>query len=187
VYRFLDKEDTVLYVGFTSNTLKHRMYQHFSSGHLDDFVYNSTYKIQYFEDNNNANCRIYEIAAMNESGALFNKDANYMQQSTIISDILSKQQWHDFNFDLNRYKKQEEDIKPKDKKIMDIINDNNYYINNLYNLGKELDKYDYGKMKECLYYIADNLQPLFNISQAMNPYLNILYDSNDTMKNILNN
>lgn len=184
VYRLLDKDKVVLYVGFTTQKLKNRIYQHFNSGHLKDFVYNSTYKIQYFEDNNNANGRIYELAAINTYGALYNKDGNYME-STIISDILGQKEWLDFDFDISKYKYTKENIKPKDDKLFEMLENSDYYINNILNLSREINKFDFEKMQESLYYIADNLSTIINIPQALLPYLHILNDEHNKMKQII--
>lgn len=187
VYRFLDNEDTVLYIGFTTQKLKNRMYQHFNHGHLDDFVYNSTYKIQYFEDNNNANGRIYELAAINTYGSLFNKDGNYMQQSTIINDILKQKEWIDLDFNINKYINNEKDnnIKPKDEKLIEMLENNDYYINNLLGIANEIKNFDFNKMQESLYYIADHLPSIINIPQALTTYLYILSDEHNKMKNVI--
>jgi excinuclease UvrABC nuclease subunit len=170
VYRFLDKEGVVLYVGFTTQELKHRLYQHFNHGHLKDFVYNSTYKIQYFEDDNKTNGRIYELAAINEFGSLFNKDGNYMQKSTIIGDILNQKQWVDLEFDIEKYIEKVPETKPKEEKLMQMLDESDYYINNTTTLCNDLNKFDYKKMQDCLYYIADNLQSILNMELKLVEY-----------------
>jgi hypothetical protein len=186
VYRFLDKDNTVLYVGFTTQELKQRMYQHFNHGHLKSFVYDSTYKIQYFEDDNKTNGRIYELVAINDCETLFNKDGNYQQESTIIGDILNQKQWIDLDFDTSKYIKVIPETKAKEEKLMQIIDDNEYYINNMEVLCNDLNKFDYEKMKECLHYIEDNLQAILRIPQCLNTYLNIMTNNYDNMKKILN-
>lgn len=76
VYKFIDKENNVLYIGKTNN-LKNRMEEHFgSTGHLDNQCYNSTDKILYIELNNEDEMSIYERYLINKISPIYNKKHN---------------------------------------------------------------------------------------------------------------
>ena len=48
-YRFKDRYDNTIYVGYTGQTMAQRMNQHFNKGHLPKECYKSVAKIEYIK------------------------------------------------------------------------------------------------------------------------------------------
>lgn len=72
IYRFLNENNEIVYVGKTTN-IKNRMYQHFiSGGHLRQEQYNQVVKIEYIECKNEADMSIKEIYFINKYKPKFN-------------------------------------------------------------------------------------------------------------------
>lgn len=78
VYRFLDNENNILYVGKTKNSLNNRIRQHFSeNGHLDKKCYEKVSFIEYIELKNKIEMDIKELYYINKWKPIFNsKDKN---------------------------------------------------------------------------------------------------------------
>jgi len=73
VYRFLDKDDNILYVGKTKTSLGNRMGQHFgSNGHLPNECYKQVKAIEYIQTANMAEMDIKEIYYINKWKPPFN-------------------------------------------------------------------------------------------------------------------
>lgn len=65
VYRFLDGDDNVIYIGRTNNLVK-RMKEHFSeNGHLPSECYESVVKVEFIILNNEIDMNIYELYYIN--------------------------------------------------------------------------------------------------------------------------
>lgn len=90
VYRFLNKEDQVIYVGKTNN-LNKRYMQHFSKrGHLSKECYNSVAKIEYITETSELNALLLETYYINKFRPKYNK-LNKTYRATSIQDVNLKQ------------------------------------------------------------------------------------------------
>lgn len=77
VYRFLDKDNNIIYVGKTQN-ISNRMTQHFSgNGHLLMECYRQVKKIQYIQCENEADMSIKEIYFINKFKPKYNNIGLY--------------------------------------------------------------------------------------------------------------
>lgn len=100
IYRFLNKDNEVLYVGKTSNNLKTRMFGHFNSmKRLTEEQLNEINKIQYIKILNSFEWHVLEIFYINYFKAKYNKefqcednDFNILH----IEKILEKYKWKNF-------------------------------------------------------------------------------------------
>ena len=95
VYRFLDINDNVIYIGRTKN-ISNRINGHISSGHLPNECYTSIEKIEYIELETFADMCIYEIYYINEYFPLYNtseKDLEGIKSTINISEI----EWQIYN------------------------------------------------------------------------------------------
>lgn len=98
VYRFLDANENVIYVGKTAD-IRERMYQHFSEvGHLPKECYDKVHKIEYLETKDSVDGTIIEKYLINEFRPMFNSD--YVNSDIIYSLNSNEFAWkiYDRNF-----------------------------------------------------------------------------------------
>jgi excinuclease UvrABC nuclease subunit len=85
-YRFLDKEDNVIYVGYTGQTMPQRMNQHFTKGHLPKECYYSTAKIECIKWKTKCDAQVMEVYYINKYKPKFNKLNKKNDNLTIVLD-----------------------------------------------------------------------------------------------------
>lgn len=73
VYRFINPNNSVIYVGYTGQTLDKRMSQHFKKGHLPQKCYNSIARIEYIRYSTKADAMIAETYMINKYKPIYNK------------------------------------------------------------------------------------------------------------------
>lgn len=102
VYRFLDSQGSIIYVGKT-NDMKRRMRQHFLRGHLPKECYKKTNEVQYMKFKSEVESSIYEIYYINKFKPIFNKKDKFR---TLDVPIILKEnnKWNKYNtvFTLNK-------------------------------------------------------------------------------------
>ena len=86
VYRFLDSEGNILYVGKTNN-LENRMYQHFNNGHLDSNQYTRVDKVEYLQFEQESDQHIAEIYLINKFKPEFNIRDKKDDSLTLTLDV----------------------------------------------------------------------------------------------------
>ena len=124
VYRFLDENNKIIYVGKTGD-LKSRIRGHFAKGHLPKKCYSNVKNIEACKITNETNCAIYEIYYINKYKPKYNKIHKYKDR--IILD-LSELEWINF------------------KKIsFDVKKTKTKYVMISYNIPKNLTDADLGK------------------------------------------
>lgn len=128
IYRFLNNEDKVIYIGKTSNLTK-RINHHFSFGHLEDNCYLSCTKIEYMELPTMTDTSMAEIYFINKYKPLYNICDKYNDE---CNDYSIMEKWMPYDFLLNRHKL-DFMIYKKDK-LGNMINE----INNLKELQREI-------------------------------------------------
>ena len=85
VYRFLDADGNIIYIGKTNNIEKRMSNQHFSSsGHLTRECYVGTDSIGYAELKSDNAMRIYEIYLISKHKPLYNQEFNYRDEGMDI-------------------------------------------------------------------------------------------------------
>ena len=60
-YRFKDKYDNVIYIGYTGQTMAERMSQHFTKGHLPSECYKSVASIEYMKFKTKSDAQVMEV------------------------------------------------------------------------------------------------------------------------------
>lgn len=96
IYRFLEPNDEIVYIGRTSNNLETRIKQHFYyGGHLGEDAYNTVYKVEYVALPNKIDAQILESYLINKYKPMYNKD--FTQGETIVS-ISKDLEWVNFEF-----------------------------------------------------------------------------------------
>lgn len=96
IYRFIDKNNNVIYVGKTVS-MKSRMAQHFTKGHLSKECYDNVCKIEFIEVNDEVTALMLEVGYINLHKPQFNKDAK--TRSLVNRDIqkqLSNYNWKEY-------------------------------------------------------------------------------------------
>lgn len=100
IYRFLNKNDEVIYVGKTKLSLKKRILEHIKLKLLNEQQLSEVYKIQYVEIDNEFDWHLLEIFYINYFKAKYNKQFkinNDIDYSILnLSYFLEKYKWNDF-------------------------------------------------------------------------------------------
>lgn len=86
VYRFLDEDNNMIYIGKTNN-LNNRMRQHFSTGHLNQEVYNMVKSIEYLYFESEADQHVAEMFLVNKYKPIFNTDGKKKDVLTLKVNI----------------------------------------------------------------------------------------------------
>lgn len=90
IYRFLDANEKIIYVGKTNN-LDKRYAQHFSKkGHLPRECYNSVWKIEYIKTDTELNALLLETYYINKYRPQYNK-LNKTYKATSVKDVNLKE------------------------------------------------------------------------------------------------
>lgn len=115
VYRFIDIEDNIIYVGKTKN-MRTRMYTHFNRGHLPKECYGSVEKVEMIELNNKLDMDIKEIYYID----LYKPKYNTINklEGNMASEFKEKDKWIEYTvIDDSYVNKLKECIKRKDREI----------------------------------------------------------------------
>lgn len=97
VYKFVDKNNQVVYVGKTKR-LAARMIQHFrTDGHLSDDCYDDVASVFYCQLNTKIEMDIYELYYIDKYRPNYNVMGIY-ESNEISNIILPCVEWHDYHF-----------------------------------------------------------------------------------------
>ena len=72
-YRFKDKYNETIYVGYTGQTMAQRMNQHFTKGHLPTECYKNVCVIEYMKWKTKSDAQVIEVYLINKYKPKFNK------------------------------------------------------------------------------------------------------------------
>ena len=90
IYRFLDINNNIIYVGKTSQTLDKRIAQHFTKGHLPKECYRNIARIEYQKYKTESDALVMETYYITKYNPLYNK----LQKSRDLPTLdLDKQDW----------------------------------------------------------------------------------------------
>lgn len=92
VYRFLDADGKILYVGSTTQALNLRLGQH-NCGHLCDCCKTSTNKVEYIVFPTIMDIRVAELYYINKYQPPYNTQHKYEDGITYTIDQLDKMNW----------------------------------------------------------------------------------------------
>lgn len=115
LYRFLDKEGHVIYLGRTTQDLNKRIGAH---GHLPLDCYKRTEKIEYAECNSMSDMCVYESYYINMFKPEFNLESKC---SDALSIELPELKWNTYKNCCFTKKLKEENFKIKEEKIIEFI------------------------------------------------------------------
>ena len=86
VYRFIDIQGNISYVGYTGQKMSERMHQHFSKGHLPKDCYSNVSKIEYIKFKTKADAQVFETYFINLYKPKYNKQNKRNDALTIKLD-----------------------------------------------------------------------------------------------------
>jgi len=89
-YRFKDKYDNTIYVGYTGQTMAQRMNQHFNKGHLPKECYREVAKIECIKWATKSDAQIMEVYYINKYKPKYNKQDKRLDQLTLV---LEEKEW----------------------------------------------------------------------------------------------
>jgi hypothetical protein len=126
VYRFLNQEDEIIYVGKTEN-LKIRIKQHLDEGHLPKECYDEVRKIEFIKLYNQYESTIYEVYYINTYQPKYNIEYKYEEGCVTIE--LPKKEWNIYKIKINGwYEFKDTNIELKEK-LMEESNRVERYLN----------------------------------------------------------
>lgn len=168
VYKFLDKNNNIIYIGKTQN-LTRRIREHLNgNGHLDKDCYDEVVNIYYIEFKNINDMNLFEIYCISKYNPKYN--TVYLTELTLKFELLEPE-WVMYDTDkLNRYK-----LTPKGQCVVFGIRDENTIKQILEYLENKEYRYSYLKARNyCLFtlglfagnYFGDILQ--LKISDIIN-------------------
>ena len=90
VYRFVDTQGNVSYVGYTGQKLNDRMNQHFTKGHLSPQCYDSVARIEYTEWKTKSDAQVMEVYYINKYKGKYNRQD---KQNDTLTIRLEEKNW----------------------------------------------------------------------------------------------
>ena len=87
IYRFIDCDNNVIYVGKTSQTLDKRIGQHFTKGHLSKECYSSIARIEYQKYKTESDALVMETYYITKYDPKYNKLQKSRDLPTLELDI----------------------------------------------------------------------------------------------------
>lgn len=98
-YRFKDRYDNTIYVGYTGQTMAQRMNQHFNKGHLPKECYKNVCVIEYIKLKTKSDAQVWETYLINKYKPKFNKlnkkndelTINLGEENWKVYQVLNKQ------------------------------------------------------------------------------------------------
>jgi hypothetical protein len=96
VYRFINENSKIIYVGKTKRIIKQRLDEHFStSGHLPKECYSQVKKIEYIEILSKVDMDIKELYYINKWIPIYNDKDKYEEEFSIVID--ENEKWIEYN------------------------------------------------------------------------------------------
>ena len=89
-YRFKDKYDNVIYIGYTGQTMAQRMNQHFTKGHLPKSVYKEVAKIEYMKHKTKSDAQVWEVYLINKYKPRYN---TLNKKNDMLTIDLGEENW----------------------------------------------------------------------------------------------
>ena len=87
IYRFIDCDNNIIYIGKTSQTLDKRISQHFTKGHLPKECYSSIARIEYQKYKTESDALIMEAYYITKDSPRYNKLQKSRDLPTLELDI----------------------------------------------------------------------------------------------------
>ena len=89
-YKFVNKYNETIYIGYTGQTMAQRMNQHFTKGHLPQSVYEEVAKIEYIKHKTKSDAQVWEVYLINKYKPRYN---TLNKKNDILTIDLGEENW----------------------------------------------------------------------------------------------
>ena len=89
-YRFKDKYNNTIYIGYTGQQMAQRMNQHFTIGHLPKSVYEEVAKIEYIKHKTKSDAQVWEVYLINKYKPRYN---TLNKKNDALTIYLGEEKW----------------------------------------------------------------------------------------------
>ena len=89
-YKFVNKYNETIYIGYTGQTMAQRINQHFTKGHLPKSVYEEVAKIEYIKHKTKSDAQVWEVYLINKYKPRYN---TLNKKNDILTIDLGEENW----------------------------------------------------------------------------------------------
>ena len=89
-YKFVNKYNETIYIGYTGQQMAQRMNQHFTKGHLPKSVYEEVAKIEYIKHKTKSDAQVWEVYFINKYKPRYN---TLNKKNDVLTIDLGEENW----------------------------------------------------------------------------------------------
>ena len=89
-YKFINKYNETIYIGYTGQQMAQRMNQHFTKGHLPQSVYEEVAKIEYMKHKTKSDAQVWEVYLINKYKPRYN---TLNKKNDMLTIDLGEENW----------------------------------------------------------------------------------------------
>ena len=89
-YKFINKYNETIYIGYTGQQMAQRMNQHFTKGHLPKSVYEEVAKIEYIKHKTKSDAQVWEVYLINKYKPRYN---TLNKKNDMLTIDLGEENW----------------------------------------------------------------------------------------------
>ena len=89
-YKFVNKYNETIYIGYTGQTMAQRINQHFTKGHLPKSVYEEVAKIEYIKHKTKSDAQVWEVYLINKYKPRYN---TLNKKNDMLTINLGEENW----------------------------------------------------------------------------------------------
>ena len=89
-YKFINKYNETIYIGYTGQQMAQRMNQHFTKGHLPKSVYEEVAKIEYMKHKTKSDAQVWEVYLINKYKPRYN---TLNKKNDMLTVDLGEENW----------------------------------------------------------------------------------------------
>ena len=89
-YKFVNKYNETIYIGYTGQQMAQRMNQHFTKGHLPKSVYEEVAKIEYMKHKTKSDAQVWEVYLINKYKPRYN---TLNKKNDMLTIDLGEENW----------------------------------------------------------------------------------------------
>ena len=89
-YKFVNKYNEIIYIGYTGQKMAQRMNQHFTKGHLPKSVYEEVAKIEYMKHKTKSDAQVWEVYLINKYKPRYN---TLNKKNDMLTIDLGEENW----------------------------------------------------------------------------------------------
>ena len=89
-YKFINKYNETIYIGYTGQQMAQRMNQHFTKGHLPQSVYEEVAKIENIKHKTKSDAQVWEVYLINKYKPRYN---TLNKKNDMLTIDLGEEKW----------------------------------------------------------------------------------------------